>query len=83
VTAACVIGIPDLEVGEKIKALVVLKKEVTAPPSTQELIEWCSKKLAPYEVPHFIEFRESLPTSPSGKILRRKVRLEEREKVKS
>jgi acyl-coenzyme A synthetase/AMP-(fatty) acid ligase len=31
VTAACVIGIPDLEVGEKIKALVVLKKEVTAP----------------------------------------------------
>ena len=83
VTAACVIGIPDPEVGEKIKALVVLKKEVTAPPSTQEIIEWCSKKLAPYEVPHFIEFRESLPTSPSGKILRRKVRLEEREKVKS
>ncbi len=83
VTVACVIGIPDPEVGEKIKALVVLKKEVTAPPSTQELIEWCSKKLAPYEVPHFIEFRESLPTSPSGKILRRKVRLEEREKAKS
>lgn len=82
VASACVIGIPDPDVGEKIKALVVLRKDAKEP-KVEELVQWCKQRLAPYEVPHWIEFRESLPTSPSGKILRRKVRMEEREKAKA
>lgn len=78
--AACVIGIPDPEVGEKIKALVV-KRHDSPYVDEKELLDWCSKRLTPYEVPHWIEYRDSLPTSPSGKILRRKVRTEEREKA--
>lgn len=78
--AACVIGIPDPEVGEKIKALVV-KRQDSPYVDEKELLDWCSKRLTPYEVPHWIEYRDSLPTSPSGKILRRKVRTEEREKA--
>lgn len=81
VASACVIGIPDPDVGEKIKALVVLRKDAQAP-KVEELLQWCKQRLAPYEVPHWIEFRDSLPTSPSGKILRRKVRAEERERAK-
>lgn len=81
VASACVIGIPDAEVGEKIKALVVLHKGSEV--SSEELIEWAKKRLSPYEVPHWVEFRESLPTSPSGKILRRVVRAEERKKLGS
>jgi len=79
VASACVVGIPDQEVGEKIKALVVLNKGAEATP--EELIQWAKERLSPYEVPHWIEFRESLPTSPSGKILRRVVRTEERKKL--
>ena len=80
ISAACVVGIPDQELGEKIKALVIQKAD-KGPVEEQELIEWCKKRLAPYEVPHWVEFRETLPTSPSGKILRRKVRTEERQKM--
>jgi long-chain acyl-CoA synthetase len=80
ISAACVVGIPDQEVGEKIKALVIRKQDAKRL-GEQELIDWCKSKLASYEVPHWVEFRESLPTSPSGKILRRKVRTEEREKM--
>ncbi|MCX7856525.1 MAG: acyl--CoA ligase [Deltaproteobacteria bacterium] len=80
ISAACVVGIPDEEVGEKIKALVIQKTGQNLA-TEEELINWCKGKLAPYEVPHWVEYKDSLPTSPSGKILRRKVRTEEREKM--
>ncbi len=78
----CVIGIPDAKVGERIKGFVVLKAgmEQTTP---EELIGWCAAHLASYEVPAAIEIRDSLPKSAVGKILRRIVRDEEREKMKS
>lgn len=77
----CVIGIPDDKLGEIIKGFVVLSagKENTTP---EELIKWCSERLASYEVPATIEIRDSLPKSAVGKILRRIVRDEEREKMK-
>ncbi|MCR4420093.1 MAG: AMP-binding protein [Clostridia bacterium] len=80
VSAACAIGLPDPDVGEKIKALVVLNREGPGV-RPEELLAWCKERLASYEVPHWIEFRDTLPTSPSGKILRRKVRTEERQKL--
>lgn len=79
VSECCIVGVPDDKVGEKVKAFVVLKpgmENVTA----DELIQWCKRSLSSYEVPNFVEFRTELPKSPVGKILRRKLRDEERQK---
>jgi long-chain acyl-CoA synthetase len=77
VKEACVIGVPDPAVGELIKAIVVLK-ENTRGVDASELIKWCREKLAPYKIPDFIEFRDMLPKSKVGKLLRRELREEER-----
>lgn len=76
VRECCVVGILDENVGEKIKAFVVSKNNVTA----DELIRWCSEALASYEVPHYIEFINELPKSAVGKLLRKKLRDDERQK---
>ena len=78
----CAVGIPDEKIGERIKAFVVLRagvKDVTE----EELVKWCGKSLASYEIPSSIEFRTELPKSAVGKILRRKLRDEERQKLES
>jgi len=80
VMAACVVGVPDVKVGERIKAFVVLKEDVRGI-SAYELINWCHNKLARYEVPNYIEFRDALPKSKVGKLLRREMRDEERRKL--
>jgi len=77
VKEACVIGAPDPAVGELIKAIVVLKED-TRGVGTSELIKWCREKLAPYKIPDHIEFRDTLPKSKVGKLLRREIREEER-----
>jgi len=77
VKEACVIGLPDPAVGELIKAIVVLK-ENTRGVDASELIKWCREKLAPYKIPDYIEFRDMLPKSKVGKLLRREIREEER-----
>lgn len=77
VKEACVIGVPDPDVGEIIKAIVVLK-EKTRGVDASELIKWCREKLAPYKIPDYIEFRDMLPKSKVGKLLRREIREEER-----
>lgn len=79
VVASCVVGVPDPAVGERIKAFVVLKKDIRGV-SAYELIAWCRQKLPSHEVPQYIEFRDMLPKSKVGKMLRREVRAEERRK---
>jgi long-chain acyl-CoA synthetase len=76
----CVVGIPDEKVGEKIKAFVVLKASAKGV-TEDDLIKWCQESLASYEIPNLVEFRMELPKSPVGKILRRKLRDEERQKL--
>lgn len=77
IIAACTIGVPDEKVGERIKAFVVARDDVKGI-SAYELIGWCRERLAPYEVPSYIEFRDMLPKSKVGKLLRRELRAEER-----
>jgi long-chain acyl-CoA synthetase len=82
VTGACVIGVPDDKVGERIKAIVVLKEDAKGVDGN-ELIAWCKSKLAPYKVPKYIEFRDMLPKSKVGKLLRKEVREEEKRKAET
>lgn len=75
VLEAAVIAVPSKVRGERIKAFVVLKDGVEAKPS--EIVEFCKVRLAPYKVPRSILFRDELPKSLAGKVLRRILREEE------
>ena len=76
VIGACVVGVPDAKVGERIKAIVVLKEDARGVGGA-ELMHWCRDHLAAYKVPSYIEFRDMLPKSKVGKLLRREVRDDE------
>jgi len=77
VAEVAVIGIPHEYRGETVKAVVVLNHEYSAKISEQEIIDFCKEKLATFKVPRKVEFRDSLPKSAVGKILRRVLRDEE------
>jgi long-chain acyl-CoA synthetase len=80
VIGACAVGIPDPKVGERIKAIVVLKTDAKGV-GGMELIKWCRERLAPYKIPQYIEFRDMLPKSKVGKLLRREIRDEEKRRL--
>src|SRR5690606_19559758 len=79
VQEAVVAGIPDPYRGETVKAYVVLKEGSKI--TEEELNEFCRKNLAAYKVPRIYEFRDELPKTAVGKILRRKLVDEEKEKL--
>ena len=72
VLEASVFGVPDEKWGEAVKAVIALKPGMTATES--EIIEFCKKHLARYKAPKSVEFTDSLPTNPQGKILKRELR---------
>jgi long-chain acyl-CoA synthetase len=78
VAVAAVIGVPDTKTGEAVKAFIQLKPGEDA--TVEEIIEFCRDKMAGYKRPREIEFRDSLPTSLVGKVLRRILREEELKK---
>jgi len=82
VIESCIVGIPDAKVGERIKAFVVLKKDVKGI-TGYELTKWCRKRLIAYKVPQYIEFRDMLPKSKVGKLLRREIRSEEKKRLET
>ncbi|MFD1171361.1 long-chain-fatty-acid--CoA ligase [Oceanobacillus picturae] len=77
---AVVAGVPDAYRGETVKAYIVLKSGSTL--NEEELNRFCRKHLAAYKVPKIYEFREELPKTAVGKILRRSLVNEEKEKRK-
>ena len=80
VLEACAVGIPDPYRGETIKAFVVLKPGESL--TEEEVIKYCSEKLAKYKVPKKVEFMASLPKSGVGKVLRKELRAMEMAKGK-
>jgi long-chain acyl-CoA synthetase len=78
VLEVCAGGIPDPISGEAVKAWIVLKPGETA--TAEEIIEWAKKDLAKYKVPKEIEFRNELPKTTVGKILRRELIKQHKEK---
>jgi long-chain acyl-CoA synthetase len=71
VQEVCVGGVPDPYQVEAVKAWVVLIPDQQV--SADELRTFCREKLAPYKVPKHIEFRDNLPKTTVGKILRREL----------
>ena len=64
-------GVPDAYRGETVKAWVVLKPGQKA--DMEEIREWCKERLAPFKVPTHVEFRDEIPKTTVGKILRREL----------
>lgn len=78
---AVAVGVPCDARGEVVKAFVVPKEGQSL--SRAEVIAFCRQKLAGYKVPRHVEFRESLPKTIVGKVLRRALRAEENERAKA
>jgi long-chain acyl-CoA synthetase len=74
------VGIADEYRGETVKAYVVVKEGESV--SGAEIIDFCKEKLAAYKAPKLVEFRNELPKSAVGKILRKVLREEEAAKSK-
>ena len=72
VALAAVIGIPDEVKGELAKAYIVLKEN--RPATEKEIISFVRDKIAKYKAPRMVEFVDSLPQGPTGKILKRELR---------
>jgi long-chain acyl-CoA synthetase len=72
VQEASVFGVPDEKWQEAVKAVVVLKPGMTA--TENEIMEFCKQRLAGYKKPQSVDFMDSLPKNPQGKILRRELR---------
>jgi len=72
VQEAAVFGIPDDYWVEKVHAAIVIKQGAQA--TSAEIVEFCKERLARYKAPKSVEFMETLPKTPSGKILKRELR---------
>ncbi|MYL23919.1 AMP-binding protein [Halomonas alkaliantarctica] len=74
VLESAAVGVKDEASGEAIKLFVVARNDKL---DSQALREWCKKELTGYKVPKFVEFRDELPKTNVGKVLRRQLRDEE------
>jgi long-chain acyl-CoA synthetase len=69
---SAVIGVPDGDMGEVIKAFVVVRQNSVV--DSEELIRFCKERMAAFKVPRYIEYRDSLPKDGPGKIIKKLLR---------
>ncbi len=72
VSLCAVVGVSHEEFGEEVKAYIVRKDDVII--TEIEIVEWCKANMASYKYPRIVEFRENLPMTATGKILKRELR---------
>jgi long-chain acyl-CoA synthetase len=72
VAQVAVVGIKDERLGEEVKAYVVVRPGVAI--TAEELSAWCHERMASFKYPRFVEFRDALPVSATGKVLKRELR---------
>jgi long-chain acyl-CoA synthetase len=75
VVEAAVVGVPHLDLGEEVAAVVVLRQGACATP--EELRQFVKERVAPYKYPRRIQLAKELPKSHTGKILKRSIRFED------
>jgi long-chain acyl-CoA synthetase len=71
VSLTAVVGVPHDGYGEEVKAFIIPKSGATA--SEEEIIAWCKENMAAYKYPRLVEFRETLPMTATGKVLKREL----------
>ncbi len=71
VSLAAVIGVPDERHGEEVKAYVILREGASAAP--EELVAWSKEQMAAYKYPRIVRIVDTLPTTATGKILKRRL----------
>jgi acyl-CoA synthetase (AMP-forming)/AMP-acid ligase II len=72
---AAVIGVPNIDMGEEVRAVVQVAAGAVAGPDLEaQLISWCRSRLAHFKCPRAIDFAESLPRLPTGKMAKRVLR---------
>ncbi len=74
VSLVAVVGVPHDQHGEEVKAYVIRKEGVSI--SEPELIAWSKVKMGVYKYPRIVEFRELLPMTATGKILKKELKAE-------
>jgi len=80
VLEVCVIGVPDIERVENVKALVVLRPEAIGKVTADDIIKWSKEQMSAYKYPRLIDIVESLPKTGTGKVPWRQLQEEERAK---
>jgi len=70
---SAVIGIPDPVMGEVGRAYIVPMPGVEPPPSEEDIKKWCAERLAKYKVPSEVVFRDALPLTPLGKVMKKEL----------
>ncbi|MEW6187701.1 MAG: AMP-binding protein [Thermodesulfobacteriota bacterium] len=71
VLECAVIGLPDPQIGETIKAFIVLKEEYKGKISEQDIMDWAKQEMAGYKWPRLVEFIDQVPRTAVGKVFRR------------
>jgi acyl-CoA synthetase (AMP-forming)/AMP-acid ligase II len=72
VLEVAIVGVPDKVMGEAVKAVIALKTGEKG--SEEEIKQFCAEHLANYKVPKYVEFVESLPRNPAGKVIKGQLR---------
>jgi acyl-CoA synthetase (AMP-forming)/AMP-acid ligase II len=75
VTDCAVVGVPNEDFGEEVKAVVQPVSMVLAGPELErELIEWCKARISHVKCPRSVDFMEELPRHPTGKLYKRLIK---------